>query len=181
MLALMAKYWWVALVRGIVAILFGLMAFAWPGLTLATLVLFFGAWALVSGAFLVLAALGGRAPGGHWVWMLLEGLLGVAVGITTYVSPGVTEAALLLWIAVWAFAMGVVEIITAIRLRNEIEGEGWIILSGLLSVGFGVALILFPGAGALALVWFIGSFALVFGALAVALAFRLRTLRRKLA
>jgi uncharacterized membrane protein HdeD (DUF308 family) len=181
MLALLAKYWWVALLRGIVAIVFALMAFAWPGLTLATLVLFFGAWALVSGVFLVVGAFGGRRPDGEWWLMLVQGLLGIAVGVLTFAAPVVTEFALLLYIAAWALASGVIEIVTAVRLRREIEGEGWMILNGLLSVAFAFVLMLFPASGALALVWFIAAFAFVFGLLMLALAFRLRGLRAKLA
>lgn len=176
MRALLAKYWWVALLRGVAAVAFGLMAFAWPALTLATLVLFFGAWALVTGLFLVAGAVGGRGEGGDWWFMLLEGILGVAVGAVTFVNPSVTEVALLLYIAVWSIAVGAVEVVTAVRLRQEIQGEGWLIANGALSMGFGFILMAFPAAGVLALVWFIAAFALVFGALHVVLAFRLKAL-----
>lgn len=173
MLALMARYWWVAVLRGVVAILFGLMAFAWPALTLATLILFFGAWALVTGIFLVIGALGGRAPDGEWWLPLLQGGLGIAVGLMTFAAPGVTEIALLLYIASWALASGVIEIVTAIRLRREIEGDGWLIASGLLSVLFALAIMASPGAGALALVWVIGGFALASGILLIAVGIKL--------
>ena len=113
--------------------------------------------------------------------MLVEGLLGIGVGIVTFVEPGITEVVLILYIAMWAMATGVLQIVAAVRLRQEIAGEGWLILSGLLSVGFAFVLMIFPLVGALALVWFIASFALLFGFVLVALAFRLRGLRAKLA
>jgi len=180
MLGLMAKYWWVALVRGVIAILFALMAFASPGITLATLVLLFGAWALVTGVFQVIGAFGGRAHGEEWWLMLIQGALGIAVGVLTFIEPVITEVALVIYIAAWALATGVIEIVTAVRLRKEIEGEGWMILNGLLSVLFAFVLMAMPAAGALALVWLIATFALVFGVLMVALAFRLRGLRARL-
>jgi uncharacterized membrane protein HdeD (DUF308 family) len=176
MRALLAKYWWVLLVRGIAAIVFGLMAFTWPALTLATLVLFFGAWALVSGVLLLIGAFGGRAQGSDWWFMLLQGGLGVAVGLVTFANPAMTEIGLLLYIAAWSIATGAVEVVTAIRLREEIEGEGWLILNGALSIAFGFILMLFPAAGALALIWLIASFAVIAGTLMVILGFRLRAL-----
>lgn len=181
MLALMSKYWWVALVRGVLAILFGLLALAWPALTFATLVLLFGAWALVSGVTLLVGAFGGREHGPDWWMMLVQGGLGVAVGIMTFFEPGLTEVALLLYIAVWAMATGVIEIVTAVRLRHEIEGEGWMILNGLISVLFAFVLMASPGSGAMALITVIGIFALFVGVLLVGAAFRLRGLRTKLA
>jgi uncharacterized membrane protein HdeD (DUF308 family) len=181
MLALMSKYWWVPLVRGILAILFGLMALAWPALTFTTLVLLFGAWALVSGVTLLAGALGGRVHGqDHWL-MLIQGGLGVAVGLMTFFAPGITEVALLLYIAVWAMATGVIEIVSAVRLRHEIEGEGWMILNGLISVLFAFVLMASPASGAMALVTVIGFFALFAGALLVVLGVRLRGMRARMA
>jgi len=160
---LISKYWWVFLVRGIAAIVFGLLAFFQPGITLETLVLFFGAYALVDGIFSIIAAFGGRDSSEHWFLLLLEGLLGIAVGIMTWRSPGITAAALLLYIAAWALVTGVLEIVAAVRLRKEIEGEGWLALSGLLSILLGLFLMWAPGAGALGLVWAIGGYAVAFG------------------
>jgi uncharacterized membrane protein HdeD (DUF308 family) len=170
----LAKYWWVLLLRGVFALLFGVLAWLWPGLTLETLVLFFGAFALVSGVFQVFAAFAGRRQHEQWWILLLEGLLGIAVGFLTWRAPGITALALVLYIAAWALVTGVLEIVEAIRLRKEIEGELWLGLSGLLSVGFGILLMIAPGAGALALLWIIAAYAVVFGAFLILLAFRVR-------
>ena len=127
LVALLAKYWWVLLLRGIVAIGFGVIAWLWPALTLETLVLFFGAFALVSGVFLVFAAFAGRRTHDQWWVLLLEGLLGITLGVLTWRAPGVTALALVLYIAAWALVTGVLEIVAAIRLRKEIEASsGWV-------------------------------------------------------
>jgi uncharacterized membrane protein HdeD (DUF308 family) len=177
MLTLLSKNWWVFLVRGILAILFGLMAFSWPGLTLATLVIFFGAWAFVGGCFALFAAFSGKKSGGAWWVLLLHGLLGIAVGVLTYRQPGITAIALLWYVAFWSIFTGVVEIVTAVRLRREIKGEGWIMLAGAASVLFGLLLIAYPGAGALALITLIAVYAVVFGVILVVASLRLRKLR----
>jgi uncharacterized membrane protein HdeD (DUF308 family) len=178
MLTLLSKNWWIFLLRGILAILFGLMAFAWPGLTLATLVIFFGAWALVSGCFALFGAFSGKKSGGDWWVLLLHGLLGIAVGILTFRSPGITAIAVLWYIAFWAIFTGVIEVATAIRLRKEIRGEGWIMLAGIASVIFGVLLLAYPGAGALALITLIAAYAVVFGVMLVVASLRLRKLAK---
>jgi uncharacterized membrane protein HdeD (DUF308 family) len=180
-LTLLSKHWWVFLVRGILAILFGLMAFASPALTLATLVILFGAWALVSGIFALFGAFSGRKSGGEWWVLLLHGLLGVAVGILTFWQPGITAISILWYLAFWSIFTGIVELVTAIRLRKEIRGEGWIMLAGAASMLFGVLLIAYPGAGALALITLIAAYAVVFGVILVVASFRLRKLLPKAA
>jgi uncharacterized membrane protein HdeD (DUF308 family) len=169
----LAKNWWLLLLRGIAAIVFGLLAFAWPGLTLLTLILFYGAFALVDGVLAIIAAITGGAPAPRW-WLAIVGLLGIAAGLLTFLMPGLTAVVLLLFIAGWAIATGVFQIIGAIKLRKEIDNEWLLILCGVISVLFGVSMVLAPGAGALALVWVIGAYSVVIGALFVALAFRLR-------
>src|SRR4051812_6662048 len=119
MLVELARYWWALVLRGVVAILFGVMAFAWPGLTLGALVLLFGAYAFVDGAFAIAAAIAGRTEGIPWWALLVEGLIGIAAGIATVAWPGITALALLYMIAGWAIATGVLEIVAAIRLRRE--------------------------------------------------------------
>ena len=176
MLRLLSRNWWVFLVRGLAAILFGCMAFAWPGLTLATLVIFFGAWALVGGIFAMVAAFSASKQHKEWWVLLLQGLFGVAVGVLTFWSPGMMAISILWYLAFWSIFTGVVEIVTAIRLRKEIQGEGWIMLAGAASVLFGVLLLARPGAGALALLTLIASFAIVFGVILVIAAFRLKKL-----
>jgi uncharacterized membrane protein HdeD (DUF308 family) len=169
----LAKNWWLLLLRGIAAIVFGLLAFAWPGLTLLTLILFYGAFALVDGVLAVIAAITGGAPGSRW-WLAIVGLLGIAAGLVTFLTPGLTALVLLIFIAAWAIATGVFQIIGAIRLRKEIDNEWLLILGGVISVLFGLSMMVAPGAGALALVWVIGIYSVITGVIFVALAFRLK-------
>ena len=177
---LLSQYWWVLLLRGILAILFGAVAFAWPGLTLATLILFFAAFVFVDGVFDVFHAFSGRKENENWWVLLLEGLLGVAFGVITWMNPGITALVLMLYIAFWAVATGVLKIIMAVRLRKEIEGEWWMVLSGLASVLFGVIMIARPGAGAMAVLWFIAAWAIVMGVFLVILSFQARGFGKKL-
>jgi len=169
----LVKNWWLMLLRGIAAIVFGILAFVWPVITLATLVLFYGAFALVDGIFAVIAAIRGGVPTPRW-WLAVVGICGIVAGLLTFLWPGLTALVLLFFIAGWAIAMGVFEIIGAIRLRKEIDNEWMLILSGAISVLFGIVLLARPGAGALAVVWLIGFYAILFGILNIAFALRLR-------
>jgi uncharacterized membrane protein HdeD (DUF308 family) len=168
------KHWWVFLLRGIVAILFGIGTFVWPGMALVVLVAMFAAFTFVDGVAAVIASIRHRTEVKHWWAYLLEGLLGVGVGVVTWFWPGITALALLFMIAFWAIATGIFEIIAAWKLREEITGEWALGLAGALSVAFGVVLVLRPGAGALAVVWLIGVYAVVFGILLTVVAFKLR-------
>jgi uncharacterized membrane protein HdeD (DUF308 family) len=172
---LLARRWWALALRGLLAVLFGILTFIIPGLTLFYLVLLFGAYAILEGIFNVVSAM--RAPRQHWP-LLLEGIVGIIAGTLTFVWPGITALALLYLIAFWAIFTGVLEIAAGIRLRKHIENEWLLILMGVLSVGFGLLLLVFPGAGALAIVLWIGAYAVVFGIALIALAFRLRSLAR---
>jgi uncharacterized membrane protein HdeD (DUF308 family) len=170
----LAKNWWLLLLRGIAAIIFGVLAFIWPGLTLLVLVILYGAYALVDGVLSLAAAVMGRGgPVPTW-WLVVVGLLGIAAGILTFVWPGITALVLILFIGAWALVTGIFEIIGAIRLRKEIDDEWMLILSGVLSVLFGLGVMILPGAGALALIWVIAIYAIIFGVLMIALALRLR-------
>ena len=174
MLDALAKNWWLVLLRGIAGIVFGILAFIWPGLTLAVLILLYGAYALVDGVFALIAAFtGGAKPVPTW-WLIVVGLCGIAAGLITFFWPGVTALVLIVFIGAWAIAHGIFEIVGAIKLRKEIDNEWWLILAGALSVIFGVIVLAAPGAGALALVWLIGAYSLVFGILLVGLSLRLR-------
>ncbi len=160
--------------RGAAAILFGLLAFLWPLTTLVVLVTLFGAYALVDGALSIVAAIA-RPGATDRRWLLaLEGLAGVAAGLVAFFWPGITALVLLYVIAAWALVTGVLEIVAAIRLRREIQGEWALLLSGVLSVLFGLLLGFFPRAGVRAVLWVIASYAIVFGILMVIHAFRLR-------
>ena len=177
MFDLLSRYWWTLVVRGILAVVFGILAIVWPGITLATLVIFFGAYILVDGIFGMVGAIGSWGNrDDHWL-LLLEGLLGVGIGILTFRAPQVTGMVLLMFIAAWALATGVLEIVAAIRLRKEIQGEIWLILSGLASVVFALVLMIFPAAGALSLLWLISIYAVVFGIVLFAGGLKLRSLR----
>jgi len=173
MLHALARNWWLILLRGICAILFGVLTFVWPGVTLLTLVLLYGAYAFVDGVLAVWAALVVGKTDARW-WLLVIGLLGIAVGLVTVLMPGITALILLLFIAAWAIVIGVMQIIGAIRLRKEIDNEWMLIASGVLSVLFGVILVVQPGAGALGLLFVIGVYAVIYGVMLVSLALRLR-------
>jgi uncharacterized membrane protein HdeD (DUF308 family) len=138
-----------------------------------TLILFYGAFALVDGVLAIVAAITGGAPAPRW-WLIIVGLLGIAAGLLTFLMPGLSALVLLFFIAGWAIATGVFQIIGAIQLRKEIDNEWLLILGGIISVLFGIGVMLAPGAGALALVWVIGTYAVIIGVLLVALAFRLK-------
>jgi uncharacterized membrane protein HdeD (DUF308 family) len=174
MLTNLSRYWWLLALRGLAAILFGILAFIWPQLTLEVLVILFGVYVLIDGVSNVVTGFSQRRTNNRWWVMLLEGLVGILAGILTFVYPGITAILLLYFIAAWAIITGILEIAAAIRLREEITGEWALALSGIASVIFGILLIIFPGTGALAVVWIIGSYAILFGALLIYLAFKVR-------
>jgi uncharacterized membrane protein HdeD (DUF308 family) len=173
-ITVLARNWGAIAIRGVAAIIFGLLTFLMPGLTLAALVLLFGAYALVDGVFSIIAAVRRRASDPPWWALLLEGVVGIAAGIVTVALPGLTAVMLIYVIAAWAIVTGVLEVAAAVRLRRQLSGEWRLVLSGVLSIVFGVLMMVAPGAGALAMMLWIGAYAIVFGALLLALAFRLR-------
>jgi uncharacterized membrane protein HdeD (DUF308 family) len=178
-LNLISRNWWVLLLRGIVSILFGIIAFAWPGPTVLALAMLFGAYALADGVLSLIAALSGSDRAAPAWWLALVGLLGIAAGIVAFLWPGKTAFALVIMIGAWALTIGIFEIVGAIRLRHEIEDEWWLIGAGILSVLFGLAVLLAPGAGALALVWGIAGYAIITGILMIAFSFRLKRLHER--
>lgn len=167
--------------RGLVAIAFGILAVAAPGLALGALVLLFGAYAIVDGFVLLGALIVGRPEARHHVWeVAIIGALGVATGVVALVLPGITALALLYVAAFWAITTGAMAVLAAIRLRREIQGEIWLGLGGAISVLFGLFLVAFPGAGLLSLIWLVGVWAVAFGLSNLMLAYRLRTHRVRL-
>jgi uncharacterized membrane protein HdeD (DUF308 family) len=174
----LSRNWWVVLLRGLAGIGFGIITFMAPAISLAALVLLWGAYAFADGVLALVSAIRRRGESDRWWLFLVEGLVGIAAGVLTLIWPGITAIALLYLIAAWALVTGVLEIAAAIRLRKVIAHEWLLALSGIASLGFGILLVLFPGPGALAVVLWIGAYTLVFGALLVALAFRLRSLGR---
>jgi uncharacterized membrane protein HdeD (DUF308 family) len=172
----LARNWWVVALRGLAAIVFGVIALLMPGITLAALILLFGVYAVVEGIFSIVAAVRGRG-GAPWWAMLLQGVVSIAAGLVTFLLPGLTALVLLYVIAAWAIVNGVLQIIASVRLGKQTRGAWWLALSGVLSIVAGGLMVWAPGAGALALVLWIGAYAIVFGALFIGLAFRLRSLR----
>src|SRR5438128_5176037 len=142
----LARYWWVIGLRGLAAVLFGILAFVWPGMTLAVLVLLFGAYALVDGILTLLAGFRGDAQ--HRIAMVIEGVVSILAGLAAFVWPGLTALVLLYIIAFWAIVTGVLEIFAAVRLRRAISNEFGLIIGGILSVLFGIVLLVSPGVGA---------------------------------
>lgn len=163
MLMYLSRYWWVLVVRGVIAILFGVLAFTLPVATVAALVLVFGAFALADGIFAVVTAVVGRRMSTDWWILLAQGLLGIAIGSLTLFNPLITAVALLVYIAIWAIVAGVLQLVTAVKLRRELTGEWRLALGGILGAAFGIAMLWRPAAGALAVLWVIGSYAIVWG------------------
>lgn len=178
MFNLMTQNWWAIALRGLVAVLFGIAAFTWPGITLWALVALFGAYALVDGIFAIIESFRRDVVGERWWALLFEGFVGIAIGVLTFFWPRLTAMGLLYLIAFWAIVTGVFEIITAIRLRHEIRGEWMMALIGVLSIALGLLMVAFPLAGALSVVLMIGAFVFATGVLMIALGFKLRSLRR---
>jgi uncharacterized membrane protein HdeD (DUF308 family) len=181
MLSLVSRDWWVYAIRGVAAILFGIMAVIWPAPTLAVLVLLFGAYAFVDGVALLVALARGDVLARSHKWATgLMGVFGIVVSFVTFVWPGMTALTLLYLVAFWAIAMGVLQIVAAIEFRREIDGELFVVLGGILSIAFGGFLVAFPGAGLLSLVWLVGFWAELFGFSSLAVAYRLHGIDRDL-
>ena len=171
----LARSWWALALRGTAAIIFGIIALFWPPAAVAALVAVFGAYALVDGIFNLVAAVRAGRFGQRWGALLFEGIVSLLVGLLTFFFPGVTALALVLWVGAWSLVTGVAEVVAAIKLRQQIEGEWLLALSGILSIAFAVLLFISPLIGAIAIAIWIGAYAVVFGALLVGLALRLRS------
>jgi uncharacterized membrane protein HdeD (DUF308 family) len=174
MTMVLVRNWWALALRGLFAVVFGLVAFLMPGVTLAALVLLFGAYALVDGVFAIIAGLRAAERHERWWPFALEGLADFAAGVITFLMPAATAFALLFLVGFWAMFTGILRIVAAVRLRKEIQGEWMLILNGILSVLFGLLLVALPVLGLVTLVWMIGAYALIRGIVLLALAFRLR-------
>jgi uncharacterized membrane protein HdeD (DUF308 family) len=171
-----AQIWWSFLYRGIIAILFGLAAVLLPGITLNVLIILVGAFFFADGVLSIVASFRTKDVEERWWVAMLEGLAGVLIGIVTFFWPGITLVAIIFMIAAWAMITGIFEIVAAIRLRKIIKGEWFLGLGGILSVLFGLILFFSPGVSALALVWILGAYAILFGALLLFLGFKLKKL-----
>jgi uncharacterized membrane protein HdeD (DUF308 family) len=174
-MVVLVNNWWAFVIRGIAAIIFGILALILPGMALVTLILLWGIYALADGVFNLIGAFRrDAATQQSWWALLIEGIISIGAGIAAFVYPGLTALVLLYIIAAWALVTGVMELVAAARLRKQISGEWILVLTGIVSVLFGILLFVFPGAGALAVVLWIGVYAVVFGALLVSLGLRLR-------
>lgn len=178
MLEKITRNWWSYALRGLVAVIFGILALTRPEQMLPAMVLTFGAFALMDGVFAIFAGIASYRYFQYWWAVLLEGVTGVVIGLLTFFWPNITALLLVYFIAAWALITGIFEIVAAIEFRREIKGEGMLILGGLLSILCGVLLFVFPVSGALSVVWVIGIYAVVFGISEILLAFRLNSLRR---
>lgn len=178
--ALLKRSWWALLIGGIALVIFGVLAFMWPGKTLFIIAVFFAATVFVDGIVTVASAIRNRALSGQWwIWLLL-GMLGIVAGAIGLMNPGVAAGALLLLISAYAIAIGVLTIWAGFRLRKEIDNEWLLWLLGAISVVFGVVMIMQPAAGVLGLVWAIASWAVAIGILKILLAFKARSFRERL-
>ena len=176
MLDVLTQKWWAVALRGIVAIMFGIVALVFPGFTLVSLALVFGAYALVDGALTIVAAFGHR--GQEATWYVLEGILGIAVGLATFFFPGMAAQALVILIGLWAILTGIFEVIAGFEL--PISWSWLLTFAGVLSIGFGVVVIAYPVSGAVAVVGLIALYALMFGGSLLAFGIWLRRMRGKL-
>jgi uncharacterized membrane protein HdeD (DUF308 family) len=172
----LSRWWWTFILRGLLAIAFGILVFVAPVWGLAILVALFGVWALIDGAASVWTGIRTRTVDRNWWLEILEGLVSILAGLIALVLPGFAAEVLVLLIGVWAIVTGVFQIWAAIRLREQIRGEFWLGLAGVASILFGVILLVFPAGGALALVWLIGSAAIVIGVFLTILGWRLRSI-----
>ena len=177
MLAVLARNWWLIAIRGIAAIAFGVVAFLWPGVTVVVLIALFGAYALIDGISLLASLVRGDREARRHAWAVgVMGVLGVLAAVVTFLVPGLTALSLVYVVGFWSIAVGVFQVLAAIRLRQEMEGELWLALGGIVAVLFGAYIVAFPGAGLLSLIWLVGAWAVIFGIAHLVLAWRLREL-----
>ena len=168
------RNWWALVLRGILAVIFGILIIVSPGIALTSLILVLGAYFLVDGIFAVAGALAHRDHYHPWWLTLVEGIIGIIAGIAAFVYPGLTALTLLYVLAVWAILTGIFEVVAAVQLRKVVQGEWLLAVSGVLSVLFGILLIVFPGTGILALLTVLAAYAIIFGVLLIVLGFRMR-------
>lgn len=173
MSGVLAENWWAIALRGVFAILFGIIAFAAPGATILSLVLLFSAYMLVDGVFAIVAAVRAARQHERWGLLVLEGIANIAVGIIVFLWPGLTVVAFVLWMAVWSIISGALMVGAAFQLKGD-HGRGWLAFGGIASIIFGILLAIAPLIGAIVLTWWLGAYAFVFGAALIALAFQLK-------
>jgi len=171
------KHWWQVAVRGLIALIFGIMVLAWPGVALAILAIIFGAYVFVDGIFTLVAAVNYKAGAGRRTWLFIRGIAGIIVGLITFFWPAITEIALVLLIAAWALVTGVMELVFAFRANQNTAIRWMFAISGILSLILGFLLLARPIIGALVIIWVIGAYAVLAGILLIILGFRLRNVK----
>lgn len=176
---LLSENWWIVLVRGFAALIFGLLTWFYPFISILVMVMFFGFYALVDGVMGIVLSINGRKTHQDWWLMLIWGFISVLAGFLTFFVPGITWLVLITFIAIWALVSGILQIVAAIRLHKSVGGEGWMITAGVLSMLVGIILLVNPIQGGIALTWVIGIYAALFGVVNIALAFRMRRLSRE--
>jgi uncharacterized membrane protein HdeD (DUF308 family) len=169
------KHWWQVAVRGFIALLFGIMLLAWPGVSLFIFAILFGAFAFVDGIFTLVAAVNYKAGAGQRAWLFVRGILGIIVGIITFFWPAITELALVLLIGAWALVAGIMELNFAFRAVRETGAKWLFAVSGILSIILGILLLVSPIAAIIAVIWIIGAYAVIVGIVLIVLGFRLRS------
>lgn len=174
-----ARNWWSLVIRGLVGILFGIITFAWPGITFAALVIVFAAYAAADGIFSLVGAVRAAQAHERWGALVFLGVTGIAAGVATVLWPEITAFVLVSLIGAWAIVTGVFEIAAAVRLRRYIRGEWLLALSGIASLVFGVLIMIAPLAGAIVIAFWVGAYALVSGVMLVSLGIKLRSWRRR--
>ena len=177
MFDILTQKWWTVVLRGVLAIVFGIVALVSPGVTLVSLALVFGEYAFIDGVFAIVGAFGHR--GREAVWYVLDGILGIAVGVATFFFPGITVQALVFLIGLWAILTGIFEVVAGFEM--PISRDWLLALAGVLSIVFGVLVFANPITGAVAVMWLLGSYAVVFGITLLVFGLRLRGVRGKLA
>ncbi len=171
----LGRHWWMLALRGVLAILFGLVALFLPGIALLAFILVFASYAIIDGITAAFVALRERRFLKRWGWVLVEGILSVVAGVLAFVYPGITALVLLYIVAAWAILSGILELMTALFLRGDHYREWALALAGVLSLFFGLVLFFFPGAGLLSLLWLVGIYSILFGVLFIVRAFQLRS------
>jgi uncharacterized membrane protein HdeD (DUF308 family) len=170
----LTRNWWTWLIRGIAAVIFGILAWLWPGLTWITIAILFGAYALVDGILAIVATIRAAETHQRWWPFLIEGIIGILIAAIAFYDIRIVIAALYLTIAAWAFLTGIFEIAAAVQLRKHIANEIWLIIGGIASIAFGALMLFFPLIGALAIIWLIAAYAFVFGVIMIGFSLRLR-------
>ena len=171
------KHWWQIALRGFLALIFGILVLAWPGVALAILAIIFGAYVFVDGIFTLVAAANYKAGAGRRTWLFIRGIAGIIVGLITFFWPAITELALVLLIAAWALVTGVMELVFAFKANQNTAIRWMFAISGILSLILGFLLLARPIIGALVIIWVIGAYAVLAGILLIILGFRLRSVK----